>query len=102
MAGQKFQPARLWCERSKCYCEIHDFIRLVTHCNYPRIWICDAARFILVLGHIVYDILFHFFIARPWCVHGANQIHLIVFKLHIVSVHVDDVVCVVDAEDWVR
>ena len=103
LAGQKLQASRLGRERSERYREVHQLVRFIAHRYYLRIGIRDAARLVLVFRHVVYDVLLHFLlVAGVRCVHGTDEVHLIVLELDVVPVDVDDIVRVVDAEDGVR
>lgn len=62
----------------------------------------DAARIVLFLGHVVDDVPLDVLLLGSRAVDGADDVHLVVLERDVALVHVDDVVRVVNAEDWIR
>lgn len=90
-------------ERPERYREIHEFIRFVTHGDYPWIRIRYPARLVLILRHVVDDVLLHLLLVfGTRRVNGTDQVHLIVLELDVVTIHVDHVIRIVYPEDGVR
>ena len=78
--------------------EVHELVRLVADGNDPRIGIGDAARVVLLLGHVVDDVLFSVVFVRARLVHRTNDVDLVVFERNVVLVDVDNVIRIVYPE----
>ena len=74
---------------------------LVTLSYHSWVWICDAARFILLLGHTVYDIGLNISLFSPWLVHGTYYIDLVILPWLIALIHINDMIGVINTEDWI-
>jgi hypothetical protein len=98
LSGPEFQSAGLRSERTERDGKVHQLVGFITNGNDARIGIGDAARVVLLFGHVVDDVLFRILFVRSRRVHGTNDVHLVVLERNVVLVDVDDVVRVVYPE----
>lgn len=92
----------MWSEWAESDREVHVAVGLVADGDDARIRVGDAARLVLLLGDVVDDVLFGVFVERARHVHRTDDVHLIVFELHVALVHVYDVICVVYSKYAIR
>lgn len=97
----ELEPARLGAERAERDREEHDDLGLVADGDDPRVGVRDAARLVLLLGHVVDDVLFGVLVPLFGGVRGTDEVDLVELELRVALVQVEDVVGVVDAEDAV-
>lgn len=70
--GEELQTAGLWRKRPERDGEVHQLVGLIADGDDARVGVRYPARVVLVFRYVVDYVLFHFFVAGPWDVHGAN------------------------------
>jgi hypothetical protein len=95
LARLELETARLWREGPERDRHEIEQVWLVADGDDARIRVGDATRLVLDLGDVVDDVLFRFVLVGVAIVERTQDVHLIVLKVEISVVHVDDVVVVV-------
>lgn len=99
LARFELHPAWGGGERPECDGKVHQLLRLVADGDDARVGAGDPTRVVLFFGHGVDDVALRVGVARP--VHRADDVDLVVLPWLVALVDVDDVVCVVDPENWI-
>ena len=88
-----------WGKAAEGYGEVHELVRLVALGDHSRVGVGDPARVELLLADTVDDVPLNVLPSGTSPVQGTDYIDLVILPWLVAVVDIDDVVCVVYAED---